>query len=253
MDIQLDLEKHLKENVTNSKTKKYNALKHSFEVLLKFLSNTFFKNNNYNIINILLEKILIGYHEVFTSFSLENRKIKQINYNLNEQYEKMSKDLFNYNKILKERQKNIENLQKRISLLESDINKKNIQNSKKNINLNINNNKNTNQNIKFNDNNEQNKKVYELNKKNLEDLDAIYFFDKIKENTIKKRDISIPKIELKKLEEQKDNEEGEEEEYEIEEINRTVVFGDICGFFISLGDIRFTSDYFNKIRNSFIL
>ena len=87
----------------------------------------------------------------------------------------------------------------------------------------------------------------------MEDLDAIYFFDKIKENTIKKRDISIPKIELKKLEEQKDNEEGEEEEYEIEEINRTVVFGDICGFFISLGDIRFTSDYFNKIRNSFIL
>ena len=259
MDIQLDMEKHLKENITNSKTKKYNTLKHSFEILIKFLGNSFFKNNNYNIINILLEKIMIGYHEVFTAFSLENRKLKQINYNLNEQYEKISKDLFNNNKILKEKQKNIDTLQKRISLLESSINKKSIQNSKKNLNINnINNKINKNiydKNIKFNSNDEQNKKIYELNKKNLEDLDALYFFDKIKENKVnKKRFASIPKILLKKLEEQKEiEEEDEEEEYEIEENNRTVIFDDICGFFISLGDIRFTSAYFNKIRNAFIL
>ena len=41
-----------------------------------------------------MEKILIGYHEVVSAFSVENRKLKQVNYNLNEQYEKMAKDLF---------------------------------------------------------------------------------------------------------------------------------------------------------------
>jgi hypothetical protein len=49
-----------------------------------------------------------------------------------------------------------------------------------------------------------------LNKKNVEDLDALYFYDKIKDN--KKRAISIPKIIIKQREEEQ-NEEEEEDKY----------------------------------------
>ena len=118
IDIQAEMEKNIKDNTTNSKSKKYNTIKYSFEKMLKLLGNTIFKNSN-NIIYTFLEKILIGYHTVVSEFSLENRKLKQINYNLNEQYEKIAKDLFNSTKILKEKQKHIENLQKKINLLES--------------------------------------------------------------------------------------------------------------------------------------
>ena len=112
VEIQNNMEKKLKDNKTNSKSKKYNTLKNTFEALLKYLGNTIFKSNNV-IINILLEKLLIGYHEVVSAFSAENKKLKQINYYLNEQYEKMTKDLFNLNKIIKDRQKQNESLQKK--------------------------------------------------------------------------------------------------------------------------------------------
>ena len=248
------MEKNIKNNVTNSKSKKYNIIKHAFEVLLKLLGNTIFQNNN-DVIKILLDKILIKYHEVFNSFSMENRKLKEINYNLNEQYEKMSKNLFKTNKIIKEKENLIENLQKRISFLENGIKKKNL------INNNINN-----INVQNKENNlnkdEQNKKVYELNKQNVEDLDALYFYDKVKMkdnnkkkvnnniNNNKKKAISIPKILIVPPEEQ--NEE-EEEEYEVEEINRTVIFSNICGLFANSGDIKYNSEMFINLRKAFIL
>jgi len=245
VEIQTDMEKKLKNNVTNSKSKKYNTLKNTFETLLKYLGNSIFKSNNV-IVNILLEKLLIGYHEVVSAFSAENKKLKQINYNLNEQYEKMSKDLFNSNKIIKEKQKQLENLQRKINSLEKGINKKNIiQNQKinniKQINLNI-----GEKDIK---NSDQNIKIFELNKKNVEDLDALYFYDKIKDN--KKRAVSIPKIVIKQREEEPNEEEEEEDEYE--EMNQTVICSNICGIFVGLGDIKFTSQTFIKIRDAFII
>ena len=254
-NIETDLEKNLKNNITNSKSKKYNIIKHSFELLLKLLGNSILKNNNV-CIGVLLEKILIGYHEVFNAFSTENRKLKQINYNLNEQYEKISKDLFNNNKLIKEKQNLIDNLQKKINFLESGIKKKNLSN---NFNNNIN--------IIPNEDNfkeDQNKKIFELNKQNLQDLDALYFYDKVKvENDNKnnnkkgnkdkyKKPVSIPKILIHKLEEQIENEE-EEEEYEVEENNRTVIFSNVCGLFISSGDIKFSSQIFINLRKEFIL
>ena len=256
-DIEKELGKNLKNNISNSKSRKYNTIKHYFELLLKTLGNTIFKNSN-GVINALFEKILIGYHEVFNAYSMENRKLKQVNYNLNEQYEKMSKDLFNNNKIIKEKQKLIVDLQKRISFLESDIKKKYLNN------INIVQNTNNEYNIKVNKN-EQNKKIFELNKQNLEDLDALYFYDKVKikndnkNNNINKKNInkekvkknvSIPKLILKQLEEQ--NEE-EEEEYEYDNSNRTVAFSNVYGLFINSGDIQFNSQMFINLRNAFIL
>ena len=246
VEIQNNMEKKLKDNITNSKSKKYNTLKNTFEALLKYLGNTIFKSNNV-IINILLEKLLIGYHEVVSAFSAENKKLKQINYYLNEQYEKMTKDLFNLNKIIKDRQKQNESLQKKISSLEKGIDKRNISQIQKHNNIKK---INLNKEEKFIKKNEQNKKIFELNKKNVEDLDALYFYDKIKDN--KKRAISIPKIIIKQREEEQ-NEEEEEDEYENDEMNRTVVFSNICGMFIELGDIKFISQTFIKIRDAFIL
>ena len=246
VEIQNNMEKKLKDNITNSKSKKYNTLKNTFEALLKYLGNTIFKSNNV-IINILLEKLLIGYHEVVSAFSAENKKLKQINYYLNEQYEKMTKDLFNLNKIIKDRQKQNESLQKKISSLEKGIDKRNISQIQKNNNIKK---INLNKEEKFIKKNEQNKKIFELNKKNVEDLDALYFYDKIKDN--KKRAISIPKIIIKQREEEQ-NEEEEEDEYENDEMNRTVIFSNICGMFIELGDIKFISQTFIKIRDAFIL
>jgi hypothetical protein len=250
LNIENEFVKNLKNNVSNSKSRKYNTIKHYFEVLLKTLGNTIFKNNN-GVIKTLFEKILIGYHEVFNAYSMENRKLKQINYNLNEQYEKMSKDLFNNNKLIKEKQKLIVDLQKRISFLESE-------NKKLNLNNNLTYNDQNENNIKVNKN-EQNKKIFELNKQNLQDLDALYFYDKVKiKNNSKindnkekeKKNVSIPKLVLKQLEEQ--NEE-EEEEYENYNINRTVIFSNVFGMFVNSGDIQFESQMFINLRDAFIL
>ena len=183
---------------------------------------------------------MIGYHEVVSAFSAENRKLKQINYDLSQQYEKMCKESFNSNKIIKEKQKLIESLQKKIALIEKG-NKKNTFQCQKNNTLNI---------INYNNINkdDQNQKVFELNKKNVEDLDALYFYDKIKDS--KKRAISIPKI---VIQQQECQDEEEEEENEYEEMNKTVIFSNIWGLFIGLGDIKFNSPTFIKIRDAFLL
>ena len=246
VDIQIEMEKSMKDNPTNSKSKKYNTLKHAFENLLKLLGNTIFKNNN-SIINIFLEKILIGYHEVVSAFSVENRKLKQVNYNLNEQYEKMAKDLFNSSKNLKERQKQIDNLQKKIQQLEnSKLNEKILstknkkeKSEKKFINTDI---------TVPKVNNEQNQKIYKLNEKNLEDLDALYFYDKVKMD--KKKSVSIPKILIKQQEELGEEEEEEYEEYE--DRARTLKRSNTNGEFIGIQDLKFTSPNFIKIIKAFI-
>ena len=245
IDMELEMEKNLKDNPTNSKSKKYNTLKHSFENLLKLLGNTIFKNNN-NIIYTFLEKILIGYHEVVSAFSIENRKLKQENYNLDEQYEKMSKDLFNSSKLLKEKQKQIEDLQKKINILENEKPKeKNILSSKNNLN-NINNIQNNITKIKT----EQNDKILKLNEKNLQDLDALYFYDKIKMKNNKKKAVSIPKIIIKPQELQ-DNEEEEEEYEEEDERSKTLKQSLTNGEFIGITDIKFKSSFYNKIKEAF--
>ena len=75
-DIEVKMDKMLKENKTNSKSKKYNVLKHSFEELLRMLTNN--TNNNIdNNINRLLQRLLVGYHEVVSAFSFENRDLKE--------------------------------------------------------------------------------------------------------------------------------------------------------------------------------
>ena len=208
-EIKDEMIKNLMQNPTNSKSKKYNTLKHSFEKLLK-LFNDYFYNNELNVLLTLLQKLLIGYHEVVCSFSSENRKLKELNYKLTEQYEKIDKDLIEKNKNIKEKQNKIDILEKKLYVLMMNIKINKINNNiKKFDEINLNNI--LFQKYKFRDNsdivdigdldkekkggyqknrkdilddlnkgkNSQFNKIRKINENNLDDLDALYFFDKI--------------------------------------------------------------------------
>ena len=194
-DIKNELENNLKHNPTNSKSKKYNTLKRHFEKFLLTLKD-YFLNNEINPIFIFLQKIVIGYHDVVSAFSTENRKLKILNYQLSEQYQKIDKNFIECNKTIKEKQNEIDNLGKKISTLMN-----NLAESKKTIiflktkleeiqlnnfkatkyNLDMFNNKENEKKIiiDINENNEQYKKIKNINLNNLDDLDALYFWDKV--------------------------------------------------------------------------
>jgi len=195
--LQEEMNKNLNLNPSNSKSKKYNTLKNFFEKLLKVINNYFF-NNDLNVLFNFLQKLLIGYHEVVLAFSSENRKLKELNYKLTEQYQKIDKNLIECNKSIKEKQKRIEVLENKIYTLVNNMRNKNniiINNKSKEINLyrSINfssvNNKNKNKLQEYpkyideievkKGEDKQNNKIKKINEKNLDDLDALYFFDKI--------------------------------------------------------------------------
>ena len=194
-DLQEEMNTNLNMNPSNSKSKKYNTLKNFFEKLLRILNNYFY-NNDLSVLFNFLQKLLIGYHEVVIAFSSENRKLKELNYKLTEQYQKIDKNLIECNKRIKEKQKKIEVLENKICSLVNNMKGKNniiINNKSKEINLyrSINfssiNNKNKlkeyssdNDEMSFKKSDDkQNNKIKKINAKNLDDLDALYFFDKI--------------------------------------------------------------------------
>ena len=190
--INKDLENELKQNLTNSKSKKYNAIKRSFDKFIKTI-NEFFLNNDLHPIFLYLQKILLGYHNVILAFSGENRKLKELNYKLSEQYQKIDKNFIECNKAIKEKQNEIENLGKQISTLLSSLNEQkriNIILKCKLEEINMNNIKNNNNNLEMNNSTsskflndiektEQYIKIKNLNMNNLDDLDSLYFLDKI--------------------------------------------------------------------------
>jgi uncharacterized coiled-coil protein SlyX len=135
---------------------------------------------------------------VVIAFSAENRKLKELNYKLTEKYEKIDKNLIESNKIIKEKQQKIDILEKKLYGLVKSVNNMNkkINNDNSNI-FNYFNERNIikdyNINIKCSDkNNEQFQKIIKINENNLDDLDALYFFDKI--DMKPKRALSCDKI-----------------------------------------------------------
>ena len=185
-----DLENELKKNQTNSKSQKYNTIKRSFDKFIKTI-NEFFLNNDLHPIFIYLQKILIGYHDVILAFSGENRKLKELNYKLSEQYQKIDKNFIECNKTIKEKQNEIENLEKKISILLNNLTEQkrvNIILKYKLEEMNINNIKNNNfelidsstQKIMNEiEKTEQFTKIKNINMNNLDDLDSLYFSFKI--------------------------------------------------------------------------
>ena len=131
------------------------------------------------------------------AFSNENRKLKELNIKLTDQYENIDKNLIECNKTIKEKQNQIELLENKLNIYAINIKKINLNNIIKNKyeEKNLNNTffekyklKEYN-NIKLMEKNEDNdkdkekmeqyNKIRKINEKNLDDLDALYFFDKI--------------------------------------------------------------------------
>lgn len=69
-ELEQKLLNKLIENKTNSKSKKYNALKNIFEEMIKLMPNV---NQS------LFLKLLSGYHEVVSAFANENKSLKETN------------------------------------------------------------------------------------------------------------------------------------------------------------------------------
>ena len=69
-DLEVKMEKMMKENKTNSKSRKYNVTKMIFEEGIKNLSGC-------NVMQNFLRKLLVSYHEVFVAFSNENKNFRE--------------------------------------------------------------------------------------------------------------------------------------------------------------------------------
>ena len=181
-EIEMKMDKSLKENKTNSKSKKYNIIKHSFEELLKVLSSS----NTNNTQNKLIQKLLIGYHEVVTAFSVENRELKENYSKIKFENDRACEEKHELNKLVLFQQKEIEELKNKILLLKEKDSITINENIKPNEILdNIENHQIKNKEVQLKNQNthkyksSENEKIINLNKNNLCDLDALYFFDKV--------------------------------------------------------------------------
>lgn len=181
-EIEIKMDKSLKENKTNSKSKKYNIIKHSFEELLKVLSN----NNTSNTQNKLLQKLLIGYHEVVTAFSVENRELKENYSKIKYENERACEEKNELSKLVCFQQNEIDELKNKIYLLKEKESININENIKPNeISDNIENHQIKNKEVQLKNQSthkyksSENEKIINLNKNNLSDLDALYFFDKV--------------------------------------------------------------------------
>jgi hypothetical protein len=237
--IQTDLEKNLnkEDKDSNHSSKKFKILKSSFESFLKLLNQTLFKNT-FNIIIKYLQKIYLGYNDIFTSFSIENQKLKKINENFNEQKAKIEKKYRELGKIIQEKQVKLKSLEEKFLTLLNYVNNSNNLNNKdftlKTKSLEDGEIISTIEDI---DQDVKNGKIYKFNKNNLDDLDALYFFDKIKmEPQRSYSEIGIPNL---KINERRKN----EKKRRIEEMPKN-------NGIINISDIKFTSNYFNKFKKA---
>ena len=191
--LESKLNKKLNEQIMISdKYIKYKLFKSYFAKFIKLMNEPILSNIFYNIKNIL-EIFFNGYNELLINLFSENKIIKEENKNLLEKNQVNQTEILNLRKIIIENQEKMDTIQKKFNCL---INERNL--FKQNFNNTLNGNKKI-----FNCNNMiikktnicdvkdiQNKRIYEINKENLNDLEALYFFDKIKMEN--KREISVP-------------------------------------------------------------
>ena len=243
-NIQNNLEKNLNQN-KNSKIKKFKIMKDSFDNFLKLLNQTLLKNA-YNAIVTFLKKIYVGYNELITSISTENQKLKKINTDLTEKKETIEKKYSELEKMIEEKQEKLKSLEQKFVSL---INYVNTNTDLKDYS--ISNDKDFTLKAKSMEEGEiiatieeieqdvKNGKIYKMNKNNLDDLDALYFFDKIKMAPQRSySEIEMPSLNLYKKLKNANRKEGE------------AAAKNKIGI-INISDIKFTSNYFNKFKQAF--
>ena len=179
----------MKLNHANSKYKKCNTLKQFFDKFIKKL-NEYLNKNTFNFINTFLRKIINGYNEIVASLLSEHKNIQKQNIILNQKIEDLQKKIKESENIINELELNNLELLKEIKKEKKDrpcfIANNNFDKDSK-INI-------------FEENyitDEQNNKIFKLNEKNLDDLDALYFFDKINDKSKKTSSRKIPLIPIK--------------------------------------------------------
>ena len=180
-EIQNEMEINLKKN-SNLKHAKYSIIKYAIEEFLKKIKS-FMDRSICDCISIFLHKVINNYHDIFLEYNNENQTIL-------EETKKMAESLENLQKNLEVKEKTIENLENQNKKLLDQIEIKNntLKRNMSSISHSF---------ISLEEKNDsQNYKIKKLNEKNLDDLDALYFFDKVKPKN-KSTNKKIPILPLK--------------------------------------------------------
>ena len=192
------------QTVMSDKFIKYKLLKNYFAKFFRLIDEPTISKNITNLKDIL-RLLFKGYNGLLVNLFTENRIIKDENKKLLEKKLVNETEILNLRKIIKEKQLKMDSMQIKFNNL---INERN--SLKKNINseLNVNNKRNIIYNdIKIKKSNvcdikdAQYKKIYEINKENLNDLEALYFFDKVKMGH--KKETSLPILNITKVKKNK--------------------------------------------------
>ena len=169
-ELELKMSYKMSENKSNSKSVKYNTTKSILEELIKY----FPKEGQTLLINLLK-----NYHEVVTAFLNENRKFQEQNQMFTNKYFYLEKENIYLKKKVKELDFDLETLKKK----NFPLSKEQLMLFSKSTNETVvSNGGNALINIKEQHFNDRREYINDLNKHNLEDLDAIYFYDKVKMN-----------------------------------------------------------------------
>lgn len=172
-DLEIKLTYKLSQNKTNSKSVKYNTTKSILEELIKYFPEEG---------KPLLLRLLKNYHEVVTAFLSENRKFQEQNELTTNKNLFLEKENITLNKRIKDLDIELEVLKKKIMppskeqliLFSKSTNETVVTSSGGKTLINIK--------EQHNNNNDRKIHINEINKLNLEDLDAIYFYDKVQMN-----------------------------------------------------------------------
>ncbi len=219
-DLQIKLEKLLKENKTHSKSRNYNIIKMIFEEGIKILSDNVQRN--------FLKIILVKYHELVIAYNNENKSLRQSSEHLQNQYLTLDKNYIDLQKNLIEKEKEIEKFKKDIQDMKNKSFNEIINNSQitfcgkeeikdnsllqsknsllqsKNSLLqskidNKNNNLTQSKSFDIIFSNRHQRFVNIVNRNNLDDLDALYFNDKVDERKTENSINNMKKIPLLKF------------------------------------------------------
>ena len=175
-DLESKLTIQLSENKNNNKIKNFNILQNTFDEIIKV-----FPVNNQHLLKIILK----GYNDIVNFYISENKNLKEQNDNFKNKISSLEKELSINKNLLLEKNKIIDEIKKKTNNKSQEEKSNSTKGSSFNPSsqdkeiIGLNKKRNSFQ-------LERQQHIKELNKKNIKDLDALYFYDKIIMNTEEK-------------------------------------------------------------------
>ena len=175
-DLESKLTIQLSENKNNNKIKNFNILQNTFDEIIKV-----FPVNNQHLLKIILK----GYNDIVNFYISENKNLKEQNDNFKNKISSLEKELSINKNLLLEKNKIIDEIKKKSTNKSQEEKSNSTKGSSFNPSsqdkeiIGLNKKRNSFQ-------LERQQYIKELNKKNIKDLDALYFYDKIIMNTEEK-------------------------------------------------------------------